>query len=287
MYRYSMTQWIVGNEDVEYSFQRLKRFGYDGIELAAEPYKADQERMVNLLKKYELTCPSLCGIFTEDRDLTAPEPEKAAKAIQYVTDSVDYAVKVGASVLIVVPSPVGRTTKPQQYDYDTLWGSAIHNLRIAADYAQSKGVYLVIEAINRYETYFVNTLDKAYRLVKEVNHPFVGIMADMFHMSIEENNIGLSLRKIADKLRHVHIADNTREAAGMGSTDFKNMFCVLNDIGYQGMLTMEFMPRLANPYESETMETQSALMDRYAEQAITYMRCMEASAALTKGGDAL
>ena len=35
MYKYSMTQWIVGNEDIEYSFQRLKKNGYDGIEFAA------------------------------------------------------------------------------------------------------------------------------------------------------------------------------------------------------------------------------------------------------------
>ena len=65
MYKYSMTQWIVGNEDIEYSFQRLKKNGYDGIEFAAEPYTIDQERMVSLLKKYEMECTSLCGIFPE------------------------------------------------------------------------------------------------------------------------------------------------------------------------------------------------------------------------------
>ena len=59
MYKYSMTQWIVGNEDIEYSFQRLKKNGYDGIEFAAEPYTIDQERMVSLLKKYEMECTSL------------------------------------------------------------------------------------------------------------------------------------------------------------------------------------------------------------------------------------
>ena len=69
MYKYSMTQWIVGNEDIEYSFQRLKKNGYDGIEFAAEPYTIDQERMVSLLKKYEMECTSLCGIFPEERDL--------------------------------------------------------------------------------------------------------------------------------------------------------------------------------------------------------------------------
>lgn len=277
MYKYSMTQWIVGNEEIEYSFQRLKKFGYDGIEFAAEPYTLDQEKCLQLMKKYGLSCTSLCGIFPEDRDLTSGEPEKAAVAVKYICDNVDFAVKVGAPYIIVVPSPVGRTELPVGHTYEELWENAVKNIRKAADYAQSKGVRLCIEAINRYETYFVNTLTKAYKLVKEINHPAVGIMADMFHMSIEENNISNSLFMIADKLMHVHIADNTREAAGLGKTDFKEMFYTLKNIDYQGSLTMEFMPRLANPYASGDVETQSKLMDGYAKQAIDYMKTMENS----------
>lgn len=277
MYKYSMTQWIVGNEDIEYSFQRLKKNGYDGIEFAAEPYTIDQERMVSLLKKYEMECTSLCGIFPEERDLTSRDPECANTAIQYIKDSVDFAAKVGAPYIIVVPSPVGRVTLPADYTYDEVWENAKKNLKIAADYAASKNVKLAIEAINRYETYFLNTLTKAYKFVCEMNHPAVWIMADMFHMSLEENNIGASLRMIADRLIHVHIADNTREAAGLGNTDFKEMFYVLRDIGYKGPLTMEFMPRLANPYESGDLETKSHLMDKYAEQAINYMKTLEKS----------
>ena len=55
------------------------------------------------------------------------------------------------------------------------------------------------------------------------------------------------------------------------------MFYVLRDIGYKGPLTMEFMPRLANPYESGDLETKSHLMDKYAEQAINYMKTLEKS----------
>lgn len=272
-----MTQWIVGNEDIEYSFERLKKYGYDGIEFAAEPYTTDQERMIALLKKYDMECTSLCGIFPENRDLTAGDPTSSAVAVQYIIDSVNFAVKVGAPYMIVVPSPVGRTELPEGHTYDEMWENAIKNVRKAADYAQSKGVRLCIEAINRYETYFVNTLEKAYKFVKAVNHPAVGIMADMFHMSLEERNIGASMRMISDELMHVHIADNTREAAGLGNTDFKEMLYVLRDIGYEGPLTMEFMPRLANPYASGNVETQSIIMDRYAEQAIGYMKTLENS----------
>jgi sugar phosphate isomerase/epimerase len=277
MYKYSMTQWIAGDEEIENSFIRLKKYGYDGIEYAAEPYTLDQDRLLVLMRKYEINCTSLCGIFSEDRDLTAPVDEGGKKAVDYLKDSVDFAVKVGAPLIIVVPSPVGRTEPVVNRSYDDAWRNAIINIKTAADYAQGRGIKFAIEAINRYETYLVNTLAKALKLVQEINHPAVNIMADLFHMSIEENNLSASLRMIAKYLIHVHIADNTREAAGLGGTNFKEVLYTLRDIGYQGSMTMEFMPRVANPYALTDMATHSKLMDGYAEQAIGYMKQMERS----------
>ena len=278
MYRYSMTQWVMGNEDLEKSFQRLKRCGYDAIEFAADPYGLDADRCRALMRKYELDAISMCGMFGgPDRDLTA---EDGVSAIQYLRDSVDFAHSLGAGIIIVVPAEVGRIAPPAGADFDELWQNAVRNIKSAADYAQGKGVRFVIEAINRYETYFVNTLQKAWKLVEEIDHPAVGIMADTFHMSLEENNFGRSLRMIAPKLWHVHIADNTREPAGMGRTDFQELLFILRGIGYQGSLAMEFMPRLANPYDSQGMQTASSLMDDYALQAIRHMKAVEAAVEL-------
>ena len=276
MYHIGMTQWIAGDEPLEVSCARMKKYGYDGIEFAAEPYQLDADECVSLMKKYDLNCRSLCGIFGEDRDLTA-DGDAGEKAVQYLCDSVDLAVKTGAGVIIVVPSPVGRTKKPEGKTMEELNRNAVENIRRAADYAQEKGVRFAIEAINRYETYFVNTLSKALKLVEEINHPAVGIMADLFHMSIEEGSSVDSLYMIRKHLLHVHIADNTREPAGMGHTDFKEILRALKRIGYEGSLTMEFMYRLADPYSSREVNTQTELMDRYAEQAIDYIRMTERS----------
>ena len=276
MYHIGMTQWIVGNEPLEVSCVRLKKFGYDGIEFAAEPYSLDVEECLRLMKKYDLNCHSLCGIFNDNRDLTS-DREPGKNAVQYLKDSIDFAESVGAKVIIVVPSPVGRTAKPDGYTIEELTENAVLHLREAADYAQEKGVKIAIEAINRYETYFINTLSKAMELVKKINHPAVGIMADLFHMNIEESSLTDSLYMIRDYLLHVHIADNTREAAGLGSTDFKEVLRVLKNIGYQGSLTMEFMYRLADPYSATELNTQTLLMDRYAKQAIEYIRTIEES----------
>lgn len=276
MYHIGMTQWIVGDESLEISCKRMQACGYDGIEFAAEPYQLDPAECKELMKKYDLNCHSLCGIFGEDRDLTSAG-ETGKNAVQYIKDSVDFACEVGAKLMIVVPSPVGRTVKPAGIGIDELTENAVRNIREAADYAGARGIKLAIEAINRYETYFINTLKKAVALVEKIDYPSVGIMADLFHMSIEEGSLVDSLYMIKDYLLHVHIADNTREPAGMGRTDFKEVLRALNRIGYEGSLTMEFMYRLANPYSATEISTMTGLMDKYAKQAIDYIRMTERS----------
>lgn len=82
---------------------------------------------------------------------------------------------------------------------------------------------------------------------------------------------------VRDYLLHVHVADNTREPAGMGNTDFKEILRTLKMIGYAGSLTMEFMYRLADPYSSQEISTQTKLMDQYAKQAIDYIKMIEKS----------
>lgn len=262
MYHIAMTQWIAGNESIEKSCIRLQKYGYNGIEFAAEPRKLSAAECSSLIQQYGLDCRSLCGIFDESRDLT-DGGEAGKNAVQYLKDSVDFARKVGAKIIIVVPSPVGRTVQPAGKNLNELRCYALRNTAEAADYAQANGVRLAIEAINRYETYFINTLEKALAFVNELRHPAVGLMADLFHMSIEENSFTQSLLAVQDKLIHVHVADNTREPAGLGRTDFKEILRVLNKIGYQGSLTMEFMYRLADPYSAAEASTQTNLMDQY------------------------
>lgn len=275
MYRYGMTQWIVGNEDLESGFRRLQKCGYDTIEFAGEPDKLKPAECLALMKAYHLDADSICGIFSgPERDLTSGGAD-ALMAVGYLKKCVDFGAAIGSSVIIVVPSPVGRTRMPDNCAYDQLWDNAVRNIRDAAEYAQTKNIRFAVEAINRYETYFVNTLEKAYRLVREIDHKQVGIMADTFHMNLEENNIEQSLRMIADKLIHVHIADNTREPAGMGTIDFNTVVRTLRDIRYQGILCMEFLPRVADPYQLFMNSSQSLLMDRYADSALRYMKSAE------------
>lgn len=272
MFKYSATQWIFGNEPMEVSLQRLKKYGYDGVELAGEPKQIDAESVNRLLEQYELECTSICGIYTPERDLSSSDEAIRQIAVQYVKDCVDLAVKVGAATLIVVPSPVGKSKPDTTIEQE--WSNVVQSLREAGAYAQSHHINLAIEALNRFETYLVNKLNDAKKLAEQVDLPNVKIMADLFHMNIEERDHSAAIRHIAPYLAHVHIADNTREAAGFGMTDFEKVVRTLIELEYKGPLTMEFLPPVANPYlvaRSERSEAGS-VYDEYTRQSIEHMK---------------
>lgn len=272
MFSYSVTQWIYGNEDIETSFQRLRRFGYDGVEMAGEPQSLNLAEVKRLLWKYELQCTSICGIFTKDRDLSSTNPDIRRSAVQYVKDCVDMAVALGAPLVIVVPSPVGKNG-PESTSEDE-WNCAVESLREAGNYAFANHISLAIEALNRFETYLVNRLEDAKKLVEQVHVDSVKLMADLFHMSIEERNLSSAIRNIAPYLIHVHIADNTREAAGLGMTDFKEVMRTFMEIGYQGAITMEFMPPISNPYLVAVRQPNDSgrINDLYTRQSIEHIK---------------
>jgi len=270
MFKYSATQWIYGNESLEDSIKRLKKYGYQGVELAGEPYTIDIEETKELLSKYELECSSICGIFTPERDLSSPNNEIRKKAVEYVKRSVDLAKTLHAATLIVVPTCVGKLSPETTLEEE--WNNAIQSVKEAGLYAKEQGITIAIEALNRYETYLVNNLTLALRFVEEVNVEGVGVMADLFHMSIEERDMRDSIMKISRYLAHVHIADNTREAAGLGQTNFAPVISLLKELGYKGYITMEFLPAVSNPYVASGLQGEANVFDDFTKQSIKHMK---------------
>ncbi|WP_413300925.1 sugar phosphate isomerase/epimerase [Bacillus sp. 1P10SD] len=272
MYKYSATQWIFGNESLEDSLKRLKKYGYQGVELAGEPDSIDVEETKELLKQYKMECSSICGIYTPERDLSSSNEEVRKNAVEYVKKSVDLAKALNASTVIVVPTCVGKLSPETTLEEE--WNNAVLSVRETALYAKEQGITLAIEALNRYETYLVNNLSLALSFVEEVNVEGLGIMADLFHMSIEERSMTESIKKISRYLAHVHIADNTREAAGLGQTDFGPVVSLLKELDYKGYITMEFLPAVSNPYVASGLQGETNIFDEFTKQSIEHMKEM-------------
>ncbi|MGQ9478239.1 MAG: sugar phosphate isomerase/epimerase family protein [Candidatus Bipolaricaulia bacterium] len=285
--KYSVSNWIYGEEELVSILAKLRRFGYDGIELMGEPgrYRARQVR--RLCAAHDLKVLSIAGIYpwpTEERDLSNPEPRVRRQAIDYLRQCCDLAAELGAPLVIVVPSAVGKAVpvgNPQSEEeweeaVKREWNYAVDSLRKAARYAEATGVWLAIEPINRYETFLINTTDAALRFISEVGSKAVKLHLDSFHMNIEESDPAEAIRKAKGLLVNFHVADSNRQAVGRGHIDFKRIIAALYEIDYSGALALEPLPPVPNPYMAVRLPRYRELLDTYLEESIERLKHYEA-----------
>jgi D-psicose/D-tagatose/L-ribulose 3-epimerase len=96
-----------------------------------------------------------------------------------------------------------------------------------------------LEALNRFETSFVNLIDQTIEIVDRVDHPGLGVMMDTFHANIEESKIGDALRRAGSRLVHVHSNENDRGAPGSGHLPWEEIAQALKDVDYKGVCVIE------------------------------------------------
>lgn len=271
MVKFSVSTWIYGEEPLETSMERLHRFGYDGVEIVGEPKKLSANQIKELLKCYNLEASSICGIYNQERDLVSSNSEIRRNAIQYVKECSKLCREIDAPLVIVVPSAINKRGPEAHLEKEWEW--AVEGIREAGEYAADLNVMLAIEPINRFETYLVNKVEQAIKLAEDVDLDNVQIMADCFHMNIEESStIDKAIFNAKEKLIHIHVCDNNRLPPGKGHIDFKSIIRILKEINYDKYLTMEFLPSSADTYHALKGVRDKNFYEDYTRDSISYMK---------------
>ena len=225
-------------DDLKVACEKAVQLGYAAVEIfprAASEIRVEEVR--RLLKEHKLAVAAFGtggGWVRHKLSLTSADPEIRARARAFVTEMIELAGKFGAAV--IVGSMQGKwdaeVSRSKALNY---LGEALTDL---ADVAHSKGVTLLYEHLNRYETNLLNRVEDVIPFVKPFNGR-VKILADLFHMSIEEASIPDAIRMGGELIGHVHFADSNRRPAGYGHTDFPPVFDALREIGYEGYVSAE------------------------------------------------
>jgi sugar phosphate isomerase/epimerase len=100
--------------------------------------------------------------------------------------------------------------------------------------AAGLGVEVFFEPLNRYEDHMVNTLAQGASLLSELGQPSLRLLADTYHMNIEEANPVQALRDHAMWLGEVHLSDSNRLEPGQGHLDFAKVVATLEQAGFAG-----------------------------------------------------
>ncbi|MFN3760730.1 MAG: TIM barrel protein [Algoriphagus aquaeductus] len=239
----SMSQgpWIFWH-DLEESLKKAALLGFDGVELFTRSgADLDVPHLKERIHHYGLQLAAVgtgAGKVLHGLTLTDPDAAIRQKAIDFIAEMISFGAQFGAPAIIgsmqgnILPSGNREET----------FALLAEGLKILGNHAGSLGVSLIYEPLNRYETNLFNTLESGSGFLERNDLSNVKLLADLFHMNIEEDNLAESIRKFGKDIGHVHFADSNRKPMGFGHTEMAPIAEALRETGYEGYVSAEAFP---------------------------------------------
>ncbi len=260
MIRLAVQSRLVPGDNLRMKYDAALAYGFDGMELSG-PVMIDLAREAIASRiPISAMCSGHRGWFID------PDPQQVEACVQDVKVLLELGAELDAP-LIVVPI-YGRThnlpphcgTGRTREEDRALW---LEGLREVTDHAEKVGGRLLIEAINRFENSVSVTIADAISFARQMASPNVRMMGDVFHMNIEEVDMGASLEGAGDMLGYVHFADSQRLEPGKGHLDWSNVLRGLTRMGYDGYASLEC--NLSGPGETVLPQAVRFLRDGIAQ----------------------
>ena len=229
-------------DDLPGACRQAAELGFDAVEVFAPgPDAVSREELASLLKTHNLSLAAVgtgAGMVKHKLSLTSPDASIRQRARDFIRSMIDFGGPHGAPAII--GSMQGRwgeaVTKEHALDWlrDALTDLGGHALQF--------GIPLIYEPLNRYETNLVTTEAAGAQLMESLDTDNVRLLADLFHMNIEETDIASGIKDGGRWIGHVHFVDSNRRPAGCGHMNYAPIITALREIDYQGYLSAEALP---------------------------------------------
>src|SRR5665647_873540 len=180
--------WIYWDA-LEVSISKAAVMGFDGVELfTASADSVDPEFLENLLQSFGINVSAVgtgAGKVIKGLTLTDPDAKIRERAITYIRDMIAFGSRFRAPAII--GSMQGNAVSGIEKEQSIAWMA--DGLNILGKFAEKRGVPLILEPLNRYETNLINRLEDAAKLIGSLHTHNITLLADLFHMNIEEESI--------------------------------------------------------------------------------------------------
>ena len=240
-YAYWQHQWAA---DLASYITRAKKIGFDILEISGDGMlSCSDEELKSLRKLSEDNNISInpCQGMPKDASPDSDDPNEREQAVEFAKRMFDKMDILGCKQLggILYSWWPTMTFSNKNIDIDKLWDNSLEGTSKIAKEAKDRGILLTLEVVNRYENYLFNNVKEALRFVNELGYDNVKLLLDIYHMNIEEDSIGDSIRMAGDKLGHFHIGECNRKVPGRGHMPWTEIGAALKDINYNAGITME------------------------------------------------
>ncbi len=234
--------FVFRNHDLKTACQLTKKHGFQGIELFfTNPSDINIQEVKKLLNSEGLLCSALgsgAGWVVHRLSLTSENRDIRKNAVNYIRELVGIAAELQTSVII--GSMQGNSSSA--VDRSTALKYLAEGLAELAQIPETAQYPILYEPLNRYETNLINTLGAGVELLQTLPPQRVKLLADLFHLNIEEKNISQSIQAAYPWIGHIHFADSNRQAVTEGHLDIPPIAEVLLQNKFTGFLAAEIFP---------------------------------------------
>ena len=202
--------------------------------------EAEVAEMAAIGKEYGLTLSTNSGP-AKEYDLSSADEAVRKNGLAYFTkilknmDAVKSPTLAGA-IYSFWPSDF------KVADKKAAWGYSIPMIREIGNIAESYGIEIALEVLNRNETYVLTDCREAIDYCEQVGSKAVNLLLDTYHMNIEEDDMCEAIRLAGSKslLGHFHVGENNRKLPGMNnSLDWAAIGQALRDVNYDKGVVIE------------------------------------------------
>jgi len=233
--------WIYWDA-LEISIPKAKVVGFDAVELfTASADAVNPDVLARLLDEHDMKVAAVgtgAGRVLHGLHLASSDKGIRGKARDFISGMIEFGARFGAPAII--GSMQGCLEKGVEREQALTW--LAESLDELGAKAAAYGVNLIFEPLNRYETDLINRLGDGVELIKSLSCTNIFLLADFFHMSIEEESIVDAIREAGDYIGYVHFVDSNRRPAGMGHIDLAEAAQALSEIGFDGYASAEALP---------------------------------------------
>lgn len=226
-------------DDLAGAARTARELGFDAVEIFAPgPELLDANSVRKLLDDNGLALAAVgtgAGWVRHKLTLTSPDASVRQKALAFIRSMIDAGGAMGAPAIL--GSMQGR--HGDGVSVETAMAHLAEALENLGEHARQYNVPMLYEPLNRYETNLIAQIEPGVAFLSKLTTKNVRLLADLFHMNIEEADLPAALRQANGYLGHVHFVDSNRRPAGMGHLDFAPIANTLFEMGYDGYLSAE------------------------------------------------
>ena len=254
---------LLPGESLIAKWQFATAAGFDGIELQGPDGFGARLPEILAARDAGAVFPSVCvngGPFIGDFDAHGRR-----RAIAHMKDLLGTIAAAGGQGAIT-PAAFGlfsRKLPPFVPPRDPAGDRAVllEALGELASHAEDVGAQVFLEPLNRYEDHMLNRVGQALELCDAVGSDALRVMADSYHMNIEESDPLETVRTAGPRLVHAHLSDSNRAEPGAGHIDFPALLGALRAGGFDGILAFECA--LSGPAEDVLPRSVRALREAW------------------------